>query len=233
MSLVLEPEEEAALFMYILDGCKAGGKELGVKSHQRPHNYSLWFREYNRSGCKVTIPAIIEKYGKVVNDKVTYRGHGVRSFVQPAKDADRMIAPRMADKKFFSVSRDIRSAFQFTGDICCLFEITLKNAKVLDLSTVSFARSKEGGIYPAVISKIVEQERAERNENLEYLLNWDREILVLGGGEFTPLGEPKKYKNGKIGEDGKMDAYSTTYTGKTMGGRRRRTYRRKRKTTSS
>jgi len=227
MSLVLEPEEEAALFMYILDGCKAGDNELGVKSHQRPHNYSLWFREYNRSGCKVTIPAIIEKYGKVVNDKVTYRGHGKASFVQPAKDADREIAPRMADKKFFSVSWDIRSAFQFTGDNCCLFEITLKNAKVLQLSTVSFARSMEGGVYPTVISKIVEQERAERNEHLEFVLNWDREFLVLGGGEFSPLGEPVMYK------DKKTAMYSTTYTGKTMGGRRRRTYRRKRKTTSS
>jgi hypothetical protein len=231
MSLVLEPEEEAALFMYILDGCKAGDDEPGVKSHQRPSNYSSLFEEYNRSGCAVTIPAIIEKYGKVVNDKVTYRGHGKGSFVQPAKDADREIGPRMAGKKFFSVSWDIRSAYQFTGDNCCLFEITLKNAKVLQLSTVSFARSKEGGIYPADIAERVEQERAERNEHLEFVLNWDREILVLGGGEFSPLGEPVMYK------DKKTAMYSTTYTGKTMGGRRRRTYRRKvsrkRKTTSS
>jgi len=232
MGLVLEPEEEAALFMYILDGCKAGGEELGVESHQRPSNYSSLFEEYNRSGCAVTIPAIIEKYGKVVNDKVTYRGHGKGSFVQPAIDADREIGPRMAGKKFFSVSWDIRSAYQFTGDICCLFEITLKNAKVLQISTVSFARSKEGGIYPADIAERVEQERAARNENLEYVLNWDREILVLGGGEFSPLGEPVMYKRDKT-----MAMYSTTYTGKTMGGRRRRTYRRrmsrKRKTTSS
>jgi hypothetical protein len=227
MSLVLEPEEEAALFMYILDGCKAGDDEISMKFVERPHNYSLLFREYNRSGCKVTIPAIIEKYGKVVNGKVVYRGHGLMSFEQPAKDADRTIAPGMAGKGFFSASWDIRSAYQFTGDNCCLFEITLKNAKVLQLSTVSFARSMEGGVYPTVISKLVEEQRTRRNERLEYLLNWDREFLVLGGGEFSPLGEPVMYK------DKKTAMYSTTYTGKTMGGRRRRTYRRKRKTTSS
>lgn len=223
MGLVLKPEEEAALFIYILDGCMTGDEKPGVQ----PHNYSSLFEEYNRSGCTVTIPAIIEKYGEVVNE-VAYRGHGVQS----AKDADREIAPGMAGKGFFSVSRDIRTAFQFTGDTCCLFEITLKDAKVLKIATISFARSMEGGIYPADMAERVEKERAERNLHLKYLLNFDREYLVLGGGEFTSLGEPVKYKGGKV------DMYSTTYTGKKMGGRRRRTMRRrkmyrKRKTTSS
>ena len=229
MGLVLEPEEEAALFIYILDGCMSGDEKPGVQSHQQPHNYSSLLEEYNRSGCTVTIPAIIEKYGVVVANKVTYRGHGVQS----AKDADREIAPGMAGKGFFSVSRDVRSALQFTGNTCCLFEITLKDAKVLEIATISFARSIEGGIYPADMAERVEKERAERNLHLEFLLNFDREYLVLGGGKFTPIEEPVKYKGGKV------DMYSTTYTGKKMGGRRRSVRRRKmkmsrkRKTTSS
>lgn len=237
MGLVLEPEEEAALFIYILDGCMAGNEQPGVKHEHQPHNYSSLFEEYNRSGCKVTIPAIIEKYGKVVNDKVVHRGHGVESWTQSAKDADREIAPGMAGRGFFSVSWDILTAFSLSGDGCCMFEITLKNAKILDIATISFARSKEGGIYPADMAERVEKERAERNEMLDYKLRFDRECLVLGGGEFTPLGKPVKYKEGtKL----VTDMYSTTYTGKKMGGRRRRTVRRrkmkmsrKRKTTSS
>ena len=236
MGLVLEPEEEAALFIYILDGCMAGNERPGVKHEHQPHNYSSLFEEYNRSGCKVTIPAIIEKYGEVVN-AVVYRGHGVESWTQSAKDADREIAPRMAGKGFFSVSWDILTAFSLSGDGCCMFEITLKNAKILDIATISFARSKEGGMYPADMAERVEKERAERNEMLDYELRFDRECLVLGGGEFTPLGKPVKYKEGtKL----VTDMYSTTYTGKKMGGRRRRTVRRrkmkmsrKRKTTSS
>ena len=239
MGLVLEPEEEAALFIYILDGCMAGNEQPGVKHEDQPHNYSSLFEEYNRSGCTVTIPAIIEKYGEVVNDKVLYRGHGVESWPsQPEKQAaDRTIAPRMVGKGFFSVSWDILTAFNFSGDGCCMFEITLKNAKILDMATISFARSKEGGMYPADMAERVEKERAERNDTLDYKLRFDRECLVLGGGEFTPLGKPVKYKEGtKL----VTDMYSTTYTGKKMGGRRRRTVRRrkmkmsrKRKTTSS
>lgn len=236
MGLVLEPEEEAALFIYILDGCMTGNEQPGVKHEHQPHNYSSLFEEYNRSGCKVTIPAIIEKYGEVDNDKVLYRGHGVDSWTQSAKDADREIAPRMVGKGFFSVSWDILTAFNFSGDGCCMFEITLKNAKILDMATISFARSKEGGMYPADMAERVEKERAERNEMLDYKLRFDRECLVLGGGEFTPLGKPVKYKEGtKL----VTDMYSTTYTGKKMGGRRRTVRRRKmkmsrkRKTTSS
>lgn len=215
----------------------AGNEQPGVKHEDQPHNYSSLFEEYNRSGCTVTIPAIIEKYGEVVNDKVLYRGHGVDSWTQSAKDADREIAPRMAGKGFFSVSWDILTAFNFSGDKCCMFEITLKNAKLLDIATISFARSKEGGMYPADMAERVEKERAERNDTLDYKLRFDRECLVLGGGEFTPLGKPVKYKEG---EKLVTDMYSTTYTGKKMGGRRRRTVRRrkmkmsrKRKTTSS
>jgi hypothetical protein len=206
----------------------AGNEEPGVKHEDQPHNYSSLFEEYNRSGCTVTIPAIIEKYGKVVNGKVAYRGHGVQS----AKGTDREIAPGMAGKGFFSVTYDILSAYQFTGDDCCMFEITLKDAKVLDIATISFARSREGGIYPADMAERVEKERAARNLQLKFALDFDREYLVLGGGEFTPLGELVKYK-------GKIDMYSTTYTGKKMGGRRRTVRRRKvkvsrrRKTTSS
>jgi hypothetical protein len=113
-----------------------------------------------------------------------------------------------------------------------MFEITLKDAKVLDIATISFARSREGGIYPADMAERVEKERAARNLQLKFALDFDREYLVLGGGEFTPLGELVKYK-------GKIDMYSTTYTGKKMGGRRRTVRRRKvkvsrrRKTTSS
>lgn len=239
MGLVLEPEEEAALFIYILDGCMAGNEQPGVKHEDQPHNYSSLFEEYNRSGCKVTIPAIIEKYGEVVNDKVLYRGHGVESWPsQPEKQAaDRTIAPGMAGRGFFSVSWDILTAFSLSGDGCCMFEITLVNAKILDIATISFARSKEGGMYPAGMAERVEKERAERNDTLDYKLSYDRECLVLGGGEFTPLGKPVKYKEGtKL----VTDMYLTTYTGKKMGGRRRRTVRRrkmkmsrKRKTTSS
>lgn len=220
MSLVLEPEEEAALFLYIIDGCKVEKPINWTVS-----NYLNYLDEYDRSGCKVTIPAIIEKYGKVVNDMTYYRGHGKFSFEQTQRDADRIIAPGMASKKFFSVSWDIGSAKTFTGRGCCLFEITLKNAKLLQLDTVSFERSFKGGLYPPEKADEVDKERARRNENLMYLLNYDHEVLVLGGGEFTPLGEPVM--------KGKTLMYSTTYTGKTMGGRRRRTYRRKRKTTSS
>jgi len=228
MGLVLEPEEEAALFMYIVEGCQIGDDKHSKDHPSYPHNYSSLFEKYDRIGCAETIPAIIQKYGKTVS-KATFRGHGKNSWDPKQEDADRTIAPGMIGKNFFSVSWDIGSAKTFIGARCCFFEITLKNAKVLQLSTISFDRSLKGGMYPPENAELVQRTQKERNEYLKYILNYDHEILVLGGGDFTPLGKPIMR--------GTMETYVTTYTGKTMGGRRRRTYRRKmsrkRKTTSS
>ena len=242
MARVLEPEEEAAIFIYVLQGChlevdRSKIDEDDIVSY--PENYRSFFAKYSESGCSTIIPTIIEKYGSS-KPLVVYRGQG-RDMGSPEDLArDRTIAPGMANRMFFSTSSQIKSAVGFTGvgawafrdeptgeeDVgCCVFEITLKNAKFLPVYTISFDRSRklrgEGE---------TDEQRKQRNERFDGMLQFDREVLVKGGGTFVDQKGPATIRAVNVLHEHEeaVEKYTVTYAGNDRGGLRRTRRRRAR-----
>ena len=169
--IVLDEEEELALFTYVVDNC-------GIKP---PIPESL--TTYNDQGCSSIIPTIIRKYGKSSGlDMLVYRGQYDKKEITISKS-----------KPFFSVTTDPNYAETFASMIvdtdhpelklgidCCIFKIHLQNVMILDLANISFDRVLKNP--PQLIN--ADDSKVPILEKFKDLLGSESEILVLGGGSF-------------------------------------------------
>lgn len=169
---VLSPEEEIALFAYVVDNC-------GIKD---PVPETL--KSYNATGCKTVIPAIITNHGRSSGpDMVVYRGQYDKKYI----DYDR-------SKPFFSVTTDSEYAHTFASKLydeddeeiewdgidCCVFKIHLQNVQILDLNEISFDRVLRNP--PPIVN--LDDDTLPILQKFKNLVNNESEILVLGGGSF-------------------------------------------------
>jgi hypothetical protein len=168
---VLSPDEELALFAYVVDNCLINP----------PVPESL--KSYNERGCSSVIPAIITNHGRSSgDDMVVYRGQYDKKKIEYGES-----------KPFFSVTTDPEYAHTFASKLydekgkeikwgidCCVFRIHLQNVQILDLTEISFDRVLDNP--PPIVN--LDDDKLSILQKFENLVNNESEILVLGGGSF-------------------------------------------------
>ena len=157
----------------------------------------------------------------VTEEMTVWRGQGHAKKGIPSLGPPNVLSTGM--RPVISMSKDRASVTEYAGADCCIFKIVLKSGvKYLDIESI-FTPEDDYDALADDVRKKASGSWVKPNTPRKVLVAFfmknmskEHEIIVLGDGSFS---DP-------VSEGGKPEVFTTTYSPKTAGRRRRRKTRR-------